>query len=90
MFLKLQHKALIKSFLHKMHQTMGILVLDLGGVSKAGITADLEAMRKLGISGAYLMPITKVADHLYIHLRYNSSHLSGGKWFVFRCPESQS
>ena len=26
-------------------------------VSKAGITADLEAMKEVGISGAYLMPI---------------------------------
>lgn len=28
-----------------------------GGVSKAGITADLEAMKEVGIGGAYLMPI---------------------------------
>ncbi|ARS39698.1 DNA-binding protein [Sphingobacteriaceae bacterium GW460-11-11-14-LB5] len=28
-----------------------------GGVSKAGITADLEAMKSSGIGGAYLMPI---------------------------------
>lgn len=26
-------------------------------VSKAGITADLEAMKEVGIGGAYLMPI---------------------------------
>ena len=26
-------------------------------VSKEGITADLEAMKKVGIGGAYLMPI---------------------------------
>src|SRR6185503_3047986 len=28
-----------------------------GAVSKAGITADLEAMKEVGIGGAYLMPI---------------------------------
>jgi len=28
-----------------------------GAISKVGITADLEAMRKVGIGGAYLMPI---------------------------------
>lgn len=28
-----------------------------GAVSKAGITADLEAMKQVGIGGAYLMPI---------------------------------
>ena len=28
-----------------------------GAVSKAGITADLEAMKEIGLGGAYLMPI---------------------------------
>src|SRR5689334_9587745 len=28
-----------------------------GAVSKQGITADLEAMKQVGIGGAYLMPI---------------------------------
>jgi len=28
-----------------------------GAVSKEGITADLEAMKEVGIAGAYLMPI---------------------------------
>jgi hypothetical protein len=28
-----------------------------GAVSKEGITADLEAMKEVGIGGAYLMPI---------------------------------
>lgn len=31
-------------------------------VSKAGITADLEAMKEAGIGGAYLMPIRGAAD----------------------------
>ncbi|QIP13609.1 DNA-binding protein [Spirosoma aureum] len=33
-----------------------------GGVSKEGITADLEAMKETGIGGAYLMPIKGVTD----------------------------
>ncbi|PWK27572.1 F5/8 type C domain-containing protein [Arcicella aurantiaca] len=33
-----------------------------GGVSKAGITADLEAMKAQGIGGAYLMPIKGVSN----------------------------
>jgi hypothetical protein len=33
-----------------------------GGVSKAGITADLEAMKEVGIGGAYLMPIKGPAN----------------------------
>ena len=31
-------------------------------VSKAGITADLEAMKEVGIGGAYLMPIQDTAS----------------------------
>ncbi|GAB4024469.1 glycosyl hydrolase [Spirosoma gilvum] len=33
-----------------------------GGVSKEGITADLEAMKAAGIGGAYLMPIKGVTN----------------------------
>ena len=33
-----------------------------GAVSKAGITADLEAMKQSGIGGAYLMPIKDTAN----------------------------
>ncbi|MBD2754098.1 DNA-binding protein [Spirosoma sp. BT704] len=33
-----------------------------GGVSKEGITADLEAMKAAGIGGAYLMPIQGVTN----------------------------
>jgi len=33
-----------------------------GNVSREGITADLEAMREIGIGGAYLMPIQGPAD----------------------------
>lgn len=33
-----------------------------GGVSKEGITADLEAMKTAGIGGAYLMPIQGVTN----------------------------
>ncbi|GAB3996909.1 glycosyl hydrolase [Spirosoma daeguense] len=33
-----------------------------GGVSKEGITADLEAMKEVGIGGAYLMPIKGVPN----------------------------
>src|SRR5882724_13208407 len=35
-------------------------------VSKAGITADLEAMKEAGIGGAYLMPIKDTANPPYI------------------------
>jgi hypothetical protein len=33
-----------------------------GAVSKEGITADLEAMKEVGLGGAYLMPIQGVAN----------------------------
>jgi len=35
-----------------------------GAVSRAGITADLEAMREAGIGGAYLMPIKDTLHRL--------------------------
>lgn len=35
-------------------------------VTKAGITADLEAMKQAGIGGAYLMPIKDVLDSISI------------------------
>ncbi|HET9280159.1 MAG TPA: glycosyl hydrolase, partial [Flavitalea sp.] len=35
-------------------------------VSKAGITADLEAMKEVGIGGAYLMPIKDTVDSISI------------------------
>ncbi len=35
-------------------------------VTKAGITADLEAMKQIGIGGAYLMPIKGVANPPYL------------------------
>ena len=34
-----------------------------GAVSKEGIKADLEAMRAIGLGGAYLMPIRSDADN---------------------------
>ena len=38
-----------------------------GSVSREGITADLEAMKKAGIGGAYLMPIQGPANPPYIN-----------------------
>jgi hypothetical protein len=38
-----------------------------GAVSKAGITADMEAMKQEGIGGAYLMPIKGPANPPYIN-----------------------
>lgn len=35
-------------------------------VTKAGITADLEAMKQIGIGGAYLMPIKGIANPPYL------------------------
>lgn len=37
-----------------------------GAVSKEGITADLEAMKEIGLGGAYLMPIKGVPEKPYI------------------------
>ncbi|MDD4009732.1 MAG: glycosyl hydrolase, partial [Fermentimonas sp.] len=34
-----------------------------GVVSKEGITADLEAMKNIGLGGAYLMPIRSDAEN---------------------------
>ena len=33
-----------------------------GAVTKEGITADLEAMKRVGLGGAYLMPIKSVSQ----------------------------
>lgn len=35
-----------------------------GAISKTGITADLEAMKEVGIGGAYLMPIKDTASRI--------------------------
>ncbi|MDR0547566.1 MAG: DNA-binding protein, partial [Dysgonamonadaceae bacterium] len=37
-----------------------------GAISKEGITADLEAMKEVGIGGAYLMPIKGVPEKPFI------------------------
>ena len=37
-----------------------------GAVSKEGITADLEAMKEIGVGGAYLMPIKGVPEKPFI------------------------
>lgn len=37
-----------------------------GGITKVGITADLEAMKKNGLGGAYLMPIRGVPEKPFI------------------------
>jgi hypothetical protein len=37
-----------------------------GAVSKEGITADLEAMKEIGLGGAYLMPIKGVPEKPFI------------------------
>lgn len=37
-----------------------------GAVSKEGITADIEAMKEIGIAGAYLMPIKGVPEKPFI------------------------
>jgi hypothetical protein len=37
-----------------------------GAVSKFGITADLEAMKEVGIAGAYLMPIKGVPEEPFV------------------------
>lgn len=38
-----------------------------GAVSKQGITADLEAMKEVGIGGAYLMPIQDTVSSIPFH-----------------------
>ncbi|PXV64730.1 F5/8 type C domain-containing protein [Dysgonomonas alginatilytica] len=37
-----------------------------GAVSKEGITADIEAMKEIGIAGAYLMPIKGVPEKPFV------------------------
>lgn len=37
-----------------------------GAVSKEGITADLEAMKEIGLAGAYLMPIKGVPEKPFV------------------------
>lgn len=37
-----------------------------GAVTKEGITADLEAMKEIGLAGAYLMPIRGVPEKPYL------------------------
>lgn len=43
-------------------QSLGLLVLMFGAVSKEGITADLEAMKRAGLGGTYLMPIKGIKE----------------------------
>jgi len=38
-----------------------------GAVSKEGITADIEAMKRVGLAGAYLMPIKGVPEQPFIN-----------------------
>ena len=54
-----------------------------GAVSREGITADLEAMKQVGLGGAYLMPIKDTEQNL-MGLYGNSPH-SGGKCCVSVC-----
>ena len=37
-----------------------------GAVTKEGITADLEAMKEIGLEGAYLMPIRGIPEKPYL------------------------
>jgi len=45
-----------------------------GAVSKAGITADMEAMKQAGLGGVYLMPIKGTAEN-NLSLRHTSNLL---------------
>ena len=53
-----------------------------GAVSKAGITADLEAMKEVGIGGAYLMPIKDTVST--IPFQPTVRQLTPGWWEMVR------
>lgn len=51
-----------------------------GAVTPEGITADLEAMHRIGLGGAYLMPIKGVEQGLNTREKPSSLPLNGGVW----------
>ena len=48
-----------------------------GAVTPEGITADLEAMHRIGVGGAYLMPIKGVEPVSYTHLDVYKRQVAG-------------
>lgn len=53
-----------------------------GAVSKEGITADLEAMKRAGLGGTYLMPIKGIKEGPQYNGKAQQLTPNGGKWFV--------
>ena len=55
-----------------------------GAVTKEGITADLEAMKQIGLGGAYLMPIKSPADNDKFDFSPAYNQLSPEWWEMVR------
>ena len=51
-----------------------------GAVTPEGITADLEAMHRVGLGGAYLMPIKEWSKDLNTKEKLNNLPPNGGVW----------
>lgn len=51
-----------------------------GAVTPEGITADLEAMHRVGLGGAYLMPIKEWSRDLNTKGKPSSLPPNGGVW----------
>ena len=56
-----------------------------GAVSREGITADLEAMKQVGLGGAYLMPIKDTEQGKEFNGTVRQLPHSGGKCCVSVC-----
>lgn len=55
-----------------------------GAVTKEGITADLEAMKRIGLGGAYLMPIKSPADNDKFDFYPSHNQLTPRWWEMVR------
>lgn len=51
-----------------------------GAVTPEGITADLEAMHRVGLGGAYLMPSMEWSKDLNTKEKLNNLPPNGGVW----------
>ena len=59
-----------------------------GNVSRAGITADLEAMHEAGLGGAYLMPIKRRGRPAAFRPPVEQLATRGGPRFAMPCSEA--
>lgn len=82
-----QNKYLEKEFLQptaKESQAWTFWYWMYGAISKQGITADLEAMKNIGLGGAYLMPIKGPTDNKLFEYSPSYNQLTPEWWEMIR------